>query len=136
MAMLDPAERSARGTQQQATLLGTPTSAPETLLEASWRDYIFAEIWTRPGLDLRSRYFISIGSAASEGDHAATKGYVRGALVNEHASLSELREAALHVAVYSGWSAGTLLDRAITEVARDLDLPLDDWTPVGSGRAS
>jgi 4-carboxymuconolactone decarboxylase len=130
MTKLDPAERSLCGSLQQGVLLGQPPLEPETLLEASWRDYIFAEIWTRPGLDLRSRYLISMSSAASEGDDSATRGYVRGALANGHASLGELREAALHVAVYSGWSAGARLDGAISYSARELDLPTEDWLPI------
>ena len=32
---------------------------PTTPYEASWRDFIFAEVWTRPGLDPRSRFLIS-----------------------------------------------------------------------------
>lgn len=51
------------------------------------------------------------------------RGYARGALSTGELSLSELREAALHLAVYAGWSRGVVLDAAITDAASDLDLP-------------
>jgi 4-carboxymuconolactone decarboxylase len=131
MTLLDPRERTRMGVQQQTELLGAPAQEPATLLEASWRDYIFAEVWTRPGLDRRSRYLISIASAACAGEAPEIlHGYIRGALRLNELSLKELREAALHLAVYGGWSRGTTLDRAITKVARELGLPPDDFAPI------
>lgn len=128
MALLDPAERMQRGSQiQQAVTTRAPAADRATLLQRSWRDFIYAEIWTRPGLDRRSRYLIAIASAAATGGPTgALDGYIRGALVNQDLSLSELREAALHLAVYTGWSRGDELDDALTRVANDLDLqPVD-----------
>jgi 4-carboxymuconolactone decarboxylase len=130
MALLDPIERQERGAREQASLLALEEREPETLVQASWRDYIFAEIWTRPGLDLRSRYLIAMSSAANEGDRDAALGYARGALANQELTLPELREAALHVAVYSGWTYGTLLDDAITQAAHGLGLSLEAWPPI------
>ncbi len=71
MTWLDPAARSARGSRQQSELTGLPASEPATLLQSTWRDFIFAEIWTRPALDLRSRFLISIAGAAGVNDPAA-----------------------------------------------------------------
>ena len=50
MSLPDPAERTRTGMRRQTELLGAPAPEPGTLLEASWRDYVFAEVWTRPGL--------------------------------------------------------------------------------------
>ena len=131
MSSLDPAERSRIGAQQQTKLLGTPASEPRTLLESSWRDYVFAEVWTRPGLDLRSRYFISISSAVCEGGRPdVVDGYIRGALKLGEIKLPELREAALQLAVYGGWSRGVAFDTAVTRVANELGLPNADYPPI------
>ncbi len=68
-----------------------------------------------PGLDRRARFFISIAGAACEGGRPEIiDGYVRGALGTGEITLTELREAALHVAVYGGWSSGAALDAAVT----------------------
>lgn len=131
MSLLDPADRTRTGVRQQTELLAAPATEPSTLLEASWRDYVFAEVWTRPGLDRRSRYLISIASAACEGGRPdVLDGYIRGALKLGELTLVELREAALHLAVYAGWSHGVALDAAVTRAASQLGLPPADYAPI------
>jgi len=128
MATLFPAARSAKGAALQAELTGGPAFEPATLLQESWRDFIYAEIWSRPGLGRRERFLVSLASAA--GNAAAPgriDGYVRGALTTASLSQPELREAALHVAVYAGWESGGRIDSAITRVERELGLE-----PVGA----
>ena len=123
MAMLFPAARSTRGLALQAELTGGPAPESATLLDESWRDFIYAEIWSRPGLDRRARFLVSLASAA--GNAAADDrldGYVRGALATDELSLGELREAALHVAVYAGWQSGGRIDAAVTRVEAELGL--------------
>lgn len=131
MSLLDPTQRTQLGVQQQSELLGKTAAAPTTLLEAAWRDFIFAEVWSRPGLDRRSRFLIALAGSACEGcSNDVVEGYVRGALTTGELTLPELREAALHLAVYAGWSRGTALDSAITRVAHELDLPPADIPPI------
>lgn len=131
MSLLDPNARMARGREEQSRLTGMPAAEPQTLFESSWRDYVFAEVWTRPGLDRRSRFLISLASAASGGTpDTILDGYVRGALTLEEITLGELREAALHHAVYAGWSRGAILDAAITRVAKKLGLPAASYPPI------
>lgn len=129
MSLLDPAERTARGARLQAELSGV-RAEPATLVQASWRDYVFAEVWARPGLDLRSRFLIAISSAAGVSDSAATERYVRGALSTGNLTLTELREAALHTAVYAGWSYGDVFDAAVTKVAATMGLAAAEYAPI------
>ncbi len=131
MSLLDPKERTQRGVQLQSELQGKPATEPTTLLEASWRDFIYAEVWSRPGLDRRSRFLISIAGAACEGSsNDIVDNYVRGALTTGELTQAELREAALHLAVYAGWSRGTVIDQAITRVANELAMPLAAIAPI------
>ncbi len=131
MTLLDPGERSQRGQEQQQKILDQEKTEPGSLLESSWRDYIFAEVWSRPGLDLRARYLISLSSAAANAaPDTQLDGYVRGALAQQLLSPTELREAALHLAIYSGWSKGTLLDESISRVLSVLDLSEPDCPPI------
>ncbi len=131
MTLLDPKERLQRGDKLQSELCGKKSAEPVSLLEASWRDFIYAEVWSRPGLDRRSRFLISIAGAACEGSSSEIiENYVRGALTTGELTQAELREAALHLAVYAGWSRGTFIDQAITKVACELSMPLAEIPPI------
>jgi 4-carboxymuconolactone decarboxylase len=131
MSLKDPAERTRTGVLKQTEILGVPVPEPKTLVDASWRDFIFAEVWSRPGLDRRARFLISLAGAACEGGRPEVMdGYVRGALKLGELTLAELREAALHLSVYAGWSRGISLDAAVTRVATELGLPPANTTPI------
>ena len=131
MTLHDPAARTRTGVQQQSELQGRPAPESRTVLDAAWRDFLFAEVWTRPGLDRRSRFLISISGAACEGGRAdVIDGYIRGALTLNELTLAELREAALHIAVYGGWSSGSAMDAAITRVATELNLEEPPFEPI------
>lgn len=122
MSRIDPTQRSARGAKLQAAYTGSEPAEPATPYDESWRDFIFAEIWSREGLDLRARFLISLASAAGAGDRDAVAAYVRGALSTETLTQLELREAAVHVAVYTGWSAGKLIDEGLTVALEKLGI--------------
>ena len=130
-ALLDPAARSALGLATQAEAIGAPAPDPVTPLQASWRDFVFAEVWSRPGLDRRARFLIALAGAASGGGSLhAIESYARGALASGELTLAELREAALHYAVYGGWTRGSLIDAGVTNAARSLGLPEPETAPI------
>jgi len=129
VSLLDPKERCARGRTVQAELVAARPHEPTTLWESSWPDYVYAEVWTRPALDLRSRFLISLAGAACAGDEHACRSYARGALKGGHLTLAELREAAVHISVYGGWSAGGVLDRAASAAAEQLGLANAPYVP-------
>lgn len=133
MSALDPKVRTQLGEKLQSELLGKNSAEPSTLLEVSWRDYVFAEVWSRPGLDRRSRFLIAIASATCSGGLDETlDGYICGALKLGELTLVELREAALHLAVYAGWPRGNVLDKAITRVANALGFAPIEIPPLQS----
>jgi 4-carboxymuconolactone decarboxylase len=131
MSLLDPADRTRTGIANQTELRAAPAPEPATLLEAAFRDFVYAEVWTRPGLDRRARFWIAMaGAACSLGPPEILDGYVRGALALGEATLAELREAALHLGIYGGWSRGACWDAAITRVADALGLPPAPIPPI------
>lgn len=129
--LLDPKERSARGNAIQAEANAAAPSAPATPVDESIRDFVYAEVWSRPGLDRRARYLISLaGAVMSAAPQEMLDGYVRGALKGGDLSLSELREAALHLSVYAGWPRGMELDAAVTRAQEALGLSPADCPPI------
>ena len=131
MTMFDNSERSNRGAALQAEITASAGVAPATPLEESLRDFVFAEVWSRPGLDRLARYLISLAGAALAGaDGVYLDSYVHGALRDGVLTQGELREAALHLAVYAGWTRGRLLDGAVTRVAHEMGLPAAECAPI------
>lgn len=130
-ALLDNMERSERGRAAQAEVTGRAAPEATSPIEQSWRDFVFAEVWSRPALDRRARYLISIASAVITGaDAEILDDYVRGALKNGELSVLELREAALHLGPYGGWGRGTALDKSISRIIQQLGLPDAEAAPI------
>ena len=63
--------------------------------------YAWGEIWTRPGLDRRTRSFITLTALVALGRHEELATHVRAALRNG-LTPDEIKETLLHCAVYCG----------------------------------
>lgn len=134
MNMIDTRLRIDGGADIQAEVTGKKAPKAETLFEESRRDFIFGEVWTRPGLDHRARYLIAItGSAMVENGSDDLDLYIHGALKSGMFTLEQMRETALHVATYAGWATGSAVDKAVTKAAKTLKLGKADTVPLRSG---
>jgi len=133
MTEIDPRTRAATGTRIAAEIGLSLPAEPETAVQAALRDFVCSEVWSRPGLDRRARFIISIvGAANAAGPDWILDGYVQGALSQGELSLVELREIALHMTGYTGFSQAVRLDEAITRVAEALSLPPVPVRPLRS----
>jgi 4-carboxymuconolactone decarboxylase len=63
--------------------------------------HAWGDIWARPGLDHRTRSLVTIALLAAGGSHEELKLHVR-ATRNTGATLDEVKEILLQVAVYAG----------------------------------
>ena len=68
-------------------------------------EYCWGAVWTRPGLDRRTRSLINLGMLTALGKGHELEVHVRGALTNG-VTETEIREALLQAAVYCGVPAG------------------------------
>jgi 4-carboxymuconolactone decarboxylase len=79
-------------------------------------------IWTRPGIDLKTRSLCSICVLAAQGRDNALKLNFEMALRNG-ATIEEIFEALFQVAVYAGfaaaWDAFVTLDQVLEEIEHD-----------------
>jgi len=134
MTQTDPEIRAGNG-NRIAGEIGLPLPAiSATPVQAALRDFVCSEVWSRPGLDRRARFIISIvGSADAHGPDWILEGYIRGALEHGELSLTELREIALHMTGYTGISQAVRLDEAVTRVAEAMHLPPVAIRPLRSG---
>lgn len=85
------------------------------ITEAAW-----GGVWTRPGLDRRTRSLLTIAMTASLGHHEELRLHLR-ASVNTGVTLDELRETLLQVAVYAGVPAANAAHRIAKEVMAERD---------------
>jgi 4-carboxymuconolactone decarboxylase len=128
--------RSERGAAVQAEVGAQPAPEPRTSLETAARDFLFAEVWSRPGLDRRARYLISLAASTLNGAAADLLDfYVRGALKSGELTLAELREAALHLGGYGNLPRALVLDKAISRAEQALGLPPAECPPLSSDPA-
>lgn len=93
--------------------------AATTDLTADWQDFItrvaWGDVWSRPGLDRRSRSIAVLSSLIAHGHHEELAMHLRAALRNG-LTIDEIREVILQSAVYSGVPAANTAFRIATEV--------------------
>ena len=78
--------------------------------------YAWGEIWTRPGLDVRSRRILVIGTLLALGRFDEFRMHARAALVEGGFSLGELKEIVLQQAVYCGIPAANTAFQVLADV--------------------
>jgi 3-oxoadipate enol-lactonase / 4-carboxymuconolactone decarboxylase len=87
--------------------------------EAEYRDfvdrYVFGEVWSRPGLDARTRSCVTVAMLVAQGRTEPLGVHLRTALKNG-ATADELREILFHGAVYCGIPSATAAFKVADEV--------------------
>ena len=102
-------ETYAAGLAVRRELLGDehvdPTAAAATELTRDFEElvtrYAWGEIWTRPGLDRRSRSIVTLTALVARGHHEELATHLRAAR-RTGLSVAEIREVLLQTAVYCG----------------------------------
>ena len=105
-------ENKQRGIELFAKMLGEEASATT---RASWEKiapdleeyitgFVFGDVWSRPGLDLRTKSLVTIAAVAATGRTLALELNIRMALRNG-ATRQEIIETLLQLAPYAGFPA-------------------------------
>jgi 4-carboxymuconolactone decarboxylase len=116
-------EARERGMAVRRAVLGDAhvdrSMASRTPLTADFQDYItrcaWGEVWTRPGLDRRTRSCITVAMLIALNRTEELAMHLRGALTNG-VTVDELREVLLQAAVYCGVPAANTAFRVASEV--------------------
>lgn len=82
-------------------------------------DFVFAEVWSRPGLSRRDRRFVTLACVAAAGSETDLRDHVNAALDSGDIDIIELREAVLQFAVYAGWPKASRFSAIVEERAGD-----------------
>ena len=78
-------------------------------------DFVFAEVWERPGLSRRDRRFVTLPCVAAADAEAPLRDHVYAALNSGDVTITEMRETVLHFAVYSGWPKASRFNMVVDE---------------------
>lgn len=78
-------------------------------------NFVFGEVWQRPGLSVRDRRFITLACVGVDDAVTPIRSHVYSALKSRDVSYEEVREVVLQFAAYSGWPKASFLDQVVTE---------------------
>lgn len=95
----------------------TDATAPLQKLVTEW---CWGEIWTRPGLDRRSRSLLNLGMLCALNRPHELRLHVRGAL-NNGLTRAEIAEAVLQAAIYCGVPAALDAQRVVQDTFAEID---------------
>jgi 4-carboxymuconolactone decarboxylase len=108
---MNPTERRALGEQTFAEVMTfAPPADGSPAIAHGLIDFVFAEIWTRPGLSRRDRRFVTLPCVAAADAEGPIEDHVYAALNSGDVGITEMREAVLHFAVYAGWPKASRLN--------------------------
>jgi 3-oxoadipate enol-lactonase/4-carboxymuconolactone decarboxylase len=113
--------------------------ASTTELTREFQDFItryaWGEIWTRPGLDRRSRSLITLTALVARGHHEELAMHVRAARRNGLTN-DEIKEVFLQAAIYCGVPDANTAFRIARPVLAEIDAEIDAGIDAGDPRDS
>jgi 4-carboxymuconolactone decarboxylase len=132
--MIDPAERRQRGEDTWRNVMVTEPPPPITpFKERGILDFVFAEMWSRPGLTRKERRWITLSCVAAVGQPFPIVSHMRAAFESGDCTFEEMQEFVLHYAVYCGWPSASFLESTMLALAEELGL--DGSTATADGGA-
>jgi 4-carboxymuconolactone decarboxylase len=100
--------------------IASTTSLTEDFQDLITR-YAWGEIWSRPGLDVRTRRMLVIGTLVALGQHEELAMHVRAALASGDLTADQVKEVVLQQAIYCGVPAANAAFRVVGEVIAEIN---------------
>jgi 4-carboxymuconolactone decarboxylase len=121
---MDEADRHAAGMKVRRKVLGDAhvdrAIAKTSPLTAEFQElltrYAWGEVWTRPGLDIRTRRILVIGTLIALGRWEEFRMHAKAALNEGGFTPEDLKEIVLQQAIYCGIPAANTAFEALREV--------------------
>ena len=108
-----PQERRARGLRKMQEVYGWEFRDGPGDFFGYTADHLFADIWSRPGLDTAQRRLLLIGLLAGQGRHDVLGIQLEAALTAGELDAEALRELVVFLAHYAGWPTGATLNTQV-----------------------
>jgi 4-carboxymuconolactone decarboxylase len=94
---------SASSSQVFADVMTTESGPSDSAFEHATVDFVFGQVWARPGLTRRQRRLVTLACVCGAPAPGPTDEHMYAALASRDLHIDELLEFILHFAVYSGW---------------------------------
>ena len=104
-----------RGRRAFAEVMTFPAPDDATPAVASMLDFVYAEVWQRPGLSRRDRRFVTLPCVAAADAEAPLRDHIYAALNSGDLTITEMQETVLHFAVYAGWPKASRFNMMVDE---------------------
>jgi 4-carboxymuconolactone decarboxylase len=111
-----PEERRARGLAKMSEVYGWDFQDGPGDFFALTADHLFAEVWSRPGLDTAQRRLLLIGMLAGQGRHDVLGIQLEAALTSGDLDVDALREMVVFLSHYAGWPVGATMNTQVEQV--------------------
>jgi len=106
---------SASAEQTYRDVMTVAPPVPSTPLEEATLDYLFGDVWSRPGLGRRDRRWVTLACVAAADAPRAIEDHVYAALNSGDIALGELLEFVLQFAVYCGWPKASHVEGVVRQ---------------------
>ncbi|MFF0013422.1 carboxymuconolactone decarboxylase family protein [Streptomyces sp. NPDC005374] len=100
------------------------------------RDFLYGEVWSRPGLSCRDRRWTTLTCVAAADAPQPIEDHVHAALASGDIALEPMLEFVLHFAVYCGWPKASHLEGAVARqwdrIHRERGEQTPPWPQLGN----
>ena len=114
--MDEPSDRRARAVAVWEDVSASTVAEPTSPFREAVLDVLAAEVWARPGLSRKDRRWITLTCVATAAQPVPIRTHLRYALASGDMTVTELREFALHLAMYAGFPRASFIDAVIDEL--------------------
>jgi 4-carboxymuconolactone decarboxylase len=87
-------------------------------------NFVFGEMWLRPGLDQRARRWLTLVGVGNSSSSIPIGSHVWSAMASGDATREEMFEFVLQYAIHSGWPRASVMQTAVIEQAKRVEAGL------------
>lgn len=80
-------------------------------------NFVFGEMWSRPGLDQRSRRWLTLVGVGNSSSSTPIRSHIWSAMASGNATREEMCEFVLQYAIHAGWPRASVVQGAVLEQA-------------------
>jgi 4-carboxymuconolactone decarboxylase len=111
--------RLSEGAENFTAVMTFPSPPPVTpYFETGILNFVFGEMWMRPGLDQRARRWITMVGVADSASTTPIRTHTYAAMASGNATMAEMQEFVLQYAIHGGWPKASVIQAVVFEMGK------------------